>query len=90
MFAILTLLLTSGCRTYVYETYDPLTGEKRSVWINSFLSDANVGKLHVLVGTNKVILLEGYSQQVNTEAVKAISEGVTEAVLEAIRPKIVP
>lgn len=83
-FALGLIFLSTGCRSYYYVRTDP-GGSRHEIWINTLLSDAKLQCLKVEspAGT---LSLEGYSQEVNDEAVKAITEGVTAAILKGIAP----
>lgn len=80
------VLATTGCRSYYYVKTDPMTGAKQELWIQTLLSDASLAGLDLMVGTNSVLHVEGYTQQVNEEAIKAIVEGVVTGVGKAIVP----
>lgn len=88
MMKLFLLLIVSfifvGCRSYHYVRTAP-TGERHEIWITTFATDSALGKLKILTPEGDV-LLEGYSTKVNDKTIKAISEGVTAAVLKSAVP----
>lgn len=82
LFAILSCC---GCRSYHYTRTDS-NGVRHEVWITSILSTAALSKLQVLVDTNAVLNLEGYSQKIDDKAIEAITEGVVAGLGRTIKP----
>lgn len=84
--AVLSLfcMFLIGCRTYHYSKTERGETVKVGVWM--FLSNTKVEYMKVQFLTNRVdIVVRKGSTEVDEEAVKAISQGVTTAVLEAIK-----
>lgn len=78
-----------GCRSYYYQRTDAY-GTKHELWIQTLLSDASLAELELRQGTNMSLNVKGYSQEVNSDAVKAITEGVVEGVMGGIEKAVKP
>jgi hypothetical protein len=83
---LLLALFLTGCRTYHYVKADSDGTVK--VRVLMFLSNTKVEYMKVQFFTNRVdIVVRKGSTEIDDEAVKAIAEGVTSAVIKAIEQK---
>lgn len=78
------LLVTTGCHSVHYSHTSP-DGERYEVWIQSFILDSALNKLTIDTPIAKVNL-EGYSHEVNTETINAITAGVVEGIGKTFLP----
>jgi len=84
---LVACLALTGCRTYNYTKSDS-DGGVIKVRVRMFLSNTRVEYMKVQFFTNRVdIVVRKGSTEVDDEAVKAISEGVSSAVIKAITNK---
>jgi hypothetical protein len=81
IFLLLAVVALTGCRSYYYQRTD-VYGTKHELWIQTLLSDASLAELELRQGTNMSLNVKGYSQEVNSDAVKAITEGVVKGIIE--------
>jgi hypothetical protein len=86
---LLAVVALTGCRSYYYQRTDHY-GTKHELWIQTLLSDASLAELELRQGTNMSLNVKGYSQEVNSDAVKAITEGVVEGVMGGIEKAVKP
>ena len=76
---LLLCTLSLGCRSYYY-LHTSADGSKQEIWVNSFVSDAGLASMSLTIDKNKVFQVEGYSQKVNAETAKAITQGIVEGL----------